>query len=306
MAASISLSVLASQNRELDPLRARRFLHVSYPALGSQIIWVREQGNHLGLGNHLGKQLEPLGHQLGVHGADACNIAARPSETGDQAERDWVTDGAEDNRDRGGGVFCGQCRTGIAVGRDHLNFAGDEVSGQCRQPIVLEFRPPVLDRQVLSLDVARFAQSLMERGQRGRQRAGRNAAEKADHRHRLLRAEGSRRRHRAAQKEHQLAAPHPMTPTAGVGERMSIVISFGLPDAQPGRQPRLSRRIQRGSPFPNRLSPEDARWNAHRQAVEFGVEIGEYHGVDRVPRRMCKPSLIPPSWHRLRANLLVT
>ena len=31
---------------------------------------------------------------------------------------------------------------------------------------------------------------------------------------------------------------------------------------------------------------EDARWNADRQAVEFGVEIGEYHGVVRVPRRV--------------------
>jgi hypothetical protein len=30
--------------------------------------------------------------------------------------------------------------------------------------------------------------------------------------------------------------------------------------------------------------PEDARWNAERQAVEFGVEIGEYRGVIRVPR----------------------
>ena len=28
--------------------------------------------------------------------------------------------------------------------------------------------------------------------------------------------------------------------------------------------------------------PEDAHWNAERQAVEFGVEIGEYHGVVRV------------------------
>ena len=26
---------------------------------------------------------------------------------------------------------------------------------------------------------------------------------------------------------------------------------------------------------------EDARWNADHQAVEFGVEIGEYHGVVR-------------------------
>jgi hypothetical protein len=32
--------------------------------------------------------------------------------------------------------------------------------------------------------------------------------------------------------------------------------------------------------------PDDARWNAARQAVEFGVEIGEYHGVVRIPRRV--------------------
>ena len=32
--------------------------------------------------------------------------------------------------------------------------------------------------------------------------------------------------------------------------------------------------------------PEDARWNAERQAVEFGVGIGGYEGVVRVPRRV--------------------
>jgi hypothetical protein len=32
--------------------------------------------------------------------------------------------------------------------------------------------------------------------------------------------------------------------------------------------------------------PDDARWNAERQAVEFGVEIGEYHGVVRVLQRV--------------------
>jgi hypothetical protein len=30
----------------------------------------------------------------------------------------------------------------------------------------------------------------------------------------------------------------------------------------------------------------DASWNAEQQAVEFGVEIGEYSGVVRVPRRV--------------------
>ena len=32
--------------------------------------------------------------------------------------------------------------------------------------------------------------------------------------------------------------------------------------------------------------PEDAHWNAERQAVEFGVEIGEYRGVVLVPQRV--------------------
>ena len=32
--------------------------------------------------------------------------------------------------------------------------------------------------------------------------------------------------------------------------------------------------------------PENAHWNAERQAVEFGVEIGEYRAVIRVPRRV--------------------
>jgi hypothetical protein len=40
--------------------------------------------------------------------------------------------------------------------------------------------------------------------------------------------------------------------------------------------------------------PEDARWNAERQAVEFGVEIGEYRGVVRVPRRLFQ-RLLPES-----------
>ena len=31
---------------------------------------------------------------------------------------------------------------------------------------------------------------------------------------------------------------------------------------------------------------EDARWNPDRQAVEFGVAIGEYQGVVRVPRQV--------------------
>jgi hypothetical protein len=34
------------------------------------------------------------------------------------------------------------------------------------------------------------------------------------------------------------------------------------------------------------IFPEDTRWNAEQQAVEFGVEVGKYRGVVRVPRRV--------------------
>ena len=32
--------------------------------------------------------------------------------------------------------------------------------------------------------------------------------------------------------------------------------------------------------------PEDARWNAERQTVEFGVAIGEYEGVVTISRQV--------------------
>jgi hypothetical protein len=42
------------------------------------------------------------------------------------------------------------------------------------------------------------------------------------------------------------------------------------------------------------IFPENARWNAERQAVEFGVGIGEYEGVVRLPRRVFQ-RLLPQS-----------
>jgi hypothetical protein len=50
--------------------------------------------------------------------------------------------------------------------------------------------------------------------------------------------------------------------------------------------------------------PEDARWNAERQAVEFGVAIGEYRGVVTVPRRVFQRLL--PGGPRLRSALRLT
>jgi Protein of unknown function (DUF1488) len=40
------------------------------------------------------------------------------------------------------------------------------------------------------------------------------------------------------------------------------------------------------------IFPENARWNAERQAVEFGVGIGEYEGVVRLPQRVFQRLLL--------------
>lgn len=38
--------------------------------------------------------------------------------------------------------------------------------------------------------------------------------------------------------------------------------------------------------------PPDARWNPERSVVEFGIGVGEYEGVVRVPRRVFQTLLL--------------
>jgi len=60
-----------------------------------------------------------------------------------------------------------------------------------------------------TLDVARLAQPLVERGHHRRERTGRGASKKADYRNRLLlSAKGARHCHHPAQQQHQLTASH--------------------------------------------------------------------------------------------------
>ena len=83
--------VAGLQDMELHPLRAAPPRCMS-PMMRSAFAHCRvhEQSDHLGLGNQLGKQLEPLRHQLDGKEADACKVAARPGETGDKAGCDRV------------------------------------------------------------------------------------------------------------------------------------------------------------------------------------------------------------------------
>ena len=65
-------------------------------------------------------------------------------------------------------------------------------------------------------------------------------------------------------------------PTGELLLPVRLAIPLSISEEWPDRD----RKLAHSSP-----SPRDARWNAERQAVEFGVEIGEYPGVVRVPRR---------------------
>src|SRR5882724_3811622 len=79
----------------------------------------------------------------------------------------------------------------------------------------MKLGPAVLDRHILTLDPAGFAEPLAKRGQQPSIRFGRRPVEVANHRHRfLLCAQRTCRRHSAGQQEQQLAALHSMTSSA--------------------------------------------------------------------------------------------
>ena len=79
---------------ELQPLRARCFLHVSNDALGSRIVRVHQQGDHPSPRNQLRQQLKPLSRQL-------------VGDKADQPVPDRVGATPEDDRDRRGRAFRG-------------------------------------------------------------------------------------------------------------------------------------------------------------------------------------------------------
>src|SRR5262249_33014488 len=83
---------------------------------------------------------------------------------------------------------------------DRADPASNQIGREGPQTIILAFRPSIFDRQVVTFDIADFAQSLMESTQPGRITVGRCAVEKTDSWElcRLLRAGSERPRGRCA------------------------------------------------------------------------------------------------------------
>ena len=91
---------------------------------------------------------------------------------------------------------------------DHRHLTAYQIGCEVGQSVVLVLRPAILDRHILTLDVAGFTNALPECGQIACTISKRRAAEEPDHWHRsLLRARHERPRRRAAEQRDERAPP---------------------------------------------------------------------------------------------------
>ena len=177
--------------------------------------------------------------------ADAGEIAARSRETYDPSIGHRVTPGAEDDRYDCRRLFRRSRCLVAAAGNDQVDLAVNEFGRHCRQSIVVAFRPAILDRDVLPLNIAALAQSLAERGQDRCIEAGRPAAQIADHRHfPLLCGDCTRQQDGRAREHQEIASPHPVTsstqPPAGISDEALVLhvalVKPGIPETLPHRE----------------------------------------------------------------------
>src|SRR5215472_5092013 len=159
---------------------------------------------------------------------DTGDIAARPVETGNEAELNRVAAACEDDRDRRSRRLGYDCRRGV-VHSDHRYLTAHQISCEVGQSVGLVLRPAILDRHILTLDVAGFTKALAECSQKvctiGRPR---DAEESHDRHRRLLRARRERPGGgRAADERDELAPLHSITASA----RASSVGGISRPSA---------------------------------------------------------------------------
>ena len=100
-----------------------------------------------------------------------------------QTELYGVIAGHEDNRNgRGQGHGRSTYWRPPTGGNDYCHLLVDEIGGQSRETSILPARPPILDRDVLSLDIASITQALTESCHILRECLRRATVEEPDHR----------------------------------------------------------------------------------------------------------------------------
>ena len=129
----------------------------------------------------------------------------RSRKAGDQTQFDRVFCDGEHNRNRRSCRFCCERRLRGAGGDNYSHASTDKVGDDLRQTIVTALQPMVIDRGVLTLDIAGFPETVAERGCGRSECLCRPGLEEPDHRQcRLLlcpRRHRPRRRRNADQRD---------------------------------------------------------------------------------------------------------
>ena len=89
----------------------------------------------------------------------ACDVAARMVKVGDEAELYRVGGRFKDDRTARGRCLCGKRRSSSSR-CNHSHLPMNQIGRHRRQPIILAFRPTVLDLHVVTIDITGFAQPL--------------------------------------------------------------------------------------------------------------------------------------------------
>ena len=172
------------------------------------------------------RQLQPLRPYLNAQLGHARQVATWSAQAGNETELHGIARAGEDNGYSRGRRLRRQISRGIS--EDHSHLTTNQLSRHRRRSVILPLQPPVLDPHVLALDVAGFLQSLSKCRHVRRERPGRSAVEKADHRHcRLLRPRRERPSCCSAEQPDEVAASHSITSSA----RASTVAGTSRPSA---------------------------------------------------------------------------
>jgi len=126
------------------------------------LVWIDQKRDRRASTHQFVEHLKPFGRQCEEYLAQPRNIAPWVRKAGDEAEFDWISPEVEHYWNRTCRILgserarCGACRD------DHGHFAPHQFGRQFRQPLELIMRPAILDRDVLSFDVANLLQPLSE------------------------------------------------------------------------------------------------------------------------------------------------
>src|SRR3954453_15168233 len=136
---------------ELRALGARGLLGITDFILDEWGVWVDQNRDRLGFRHEFTKQLDPLGAQ--PMQADAGQVAARASNTGNETVLYRVDADKADNRDYRGRLFGREGRALAAFSYDDIDIARDEFGRQAGQPVVIGGCPAIFDRNVPALNI---------------------------------------------------------------------------------------------------------------------------------------------------------